>query len=243
MQTPFLPSQRLRDYTNIPFEIFIAVFTILPFFVLAYFYPGLPERVPLFMNLNGEVATWAEKSVLSVFRVPLMAVDTQLLCFLMKYDTVKSVPTVPLATTKEQTEYQKQYVGLNVGLWDWFRCLVVFKMSAASFDTIFLSLDRFKFLARPAFAITAIAALLSIAGALFYCYRLLVLKRRFREKPGEVEIPQPIDARYVCGGVLYFNPSDPALFVSKYIFNFANKWAYVFIACIIAYPLLVFSPM
>jgi len=243
MQTPFLQSQRLRNYTSIPFEIFIAVFSILPFFVLAYFYPKLPERVPLFMNLNGEVATWAEKSVLSVFRVPLMAVDTQLLCFLMKYGSVKSVPTLPLATTKEQTEYQKQSVDLNVGLWDWFRCLVAFKMSAGSLDTIFLSLDQFKFLARPAFAITAIAALLSIAGALFYCYRLLVLKRRFKEKPGDLEIPQALDGRRVHGGVLYFNPSDPALFVRKYVFNFGNKWAYVFIACIIAYPLLVFSPM
>lgn len=241
MQSSFLRSQRLRDYTDIPFEVFIAVFSILPFFVLAYFYPMLPERVPLFMNLNGEVAVWAEKGVLSVFRVPLMAVDTQLVCLLMKYGTVKSKTIVPLETAKEQAGYEKQYVSLNVGLWDWFRCLVAFKMSAASLDTIFLSLDRFKFLSRPAFAITAIAALLSITGGLFYGYRLLVLKRKFRGEPGDEKIQQPIGARHVYGGVFYFNPSDSALFVSKYIFNFANKWAWVFIACIIVYPLLVFS--
>ena len=243
MRTPIPHSQRLGDYTNIPFEIFIAVFSILPFFVLAYFYPMLPERVPLFMNLSGEVAVWAEKSTLSVFRVPLMAVDTQLVCFLMKYGTVKSGTIVRLETAREQTDYQKQYVSLNVGLWDWFRCLVAFKMSAASLDTIFLSIERFKFLSRPAFAITAIAALLSIAGALFYGYRLLVLKRKSREKREDVKTQQPIDVRHVYGGVFYFNPSDPAFFVSKYIFNFANKWAWVFIACIVAYPLLVFLPM
>ena len=243
MQTPAPQSQRLRDYTNIPFEIFIGVFSLLPFFVLSYFYPVLPERVPLFMNLNGEVAVWAEKSVLSVFRVPLMAIDTQLVCLLMKYGTVKSETIWPLETAKEQTEYQKQYVSLNIGVWDWFRCLVAFKMSAASLDTIFLSLDQFKFLSRPAFIITALAALLSIAGGVFYGYRLLVLKRKWREKLGDVKIQKPIDVRQVYGGVVYFNPSDPTLFVRKYIFIFANKWAYVFIACIIAYPLLVFSPM
>ena len=43
-------------------------------------------------------------------------------------------------------------------------------------------------------------------------------------------------------GFLYFNSSDPALFVSKYIFNFANKWAWIFIACVITYPLLLFLP-
>jgi uncharacterized membrane protein len=242
MRTPVPHSQRLSAYTNTSFETFIVVFSILPFFVLAYFYPMLPERVPLFMNLSGEVAVWGEKSVLSVFRVPLMAVDTQLVCFLMKYGTVKSATIVSLETTKEQTDYQKQYLGLNVGLWDWFRCLVAFKMSAASLDTIFLSLDRFKFLARPAFAITASAALLSVVGALYSGYRLLVLKRKSREKPGDVITQKPIDMRYVYGGVLYFNPSDSAFFVSKYIFNFANKWAWVFIACIVAYPLLVFLP-
>src|SRR6185295_13872914 len=81
----------IRDYTSIPFEICIAVLTILPFFVLAYFYPVLPDRVPLFMSLNGEVVEWAEKSVISVFRVPLMAVVMQTVCVLMKYGTIQSV--------------------------------------------------------------------------------------------------------------------------------------------------------
>jgi uncharacterized membrane protein len=241
MRTTDLPSQRLRDYTNIPFEIFIVVFSVLPFFVLAYFYPTLPEHMPLFMKLNGEVAVWANKSLLSVFRVPLMALDTQLVCLLMKYGTVKSAAIVPLKPKPELMEHHKQYVGLNVGLWDWFRCLVAVKMSAASLDTIFLSLDQFKFLSRPAFAITAIAALLSIAGALYYGYRLLVLRPKLHEELAEIKLQNPIDARHVYAGLLYFNPSDPALFVNKYIFNFANKWAYVFIAGIIAYPLLVFS--
>ena len=243
MQTLFLQSQRLRDYTSVPFEIFIVVFSILPFLVLAYFYPALPERVPLFLNLSGEVAVWAEKSVLSVFRVPLMAVDTQLICWLMKYGTVQSETAAPLDIGKEQAELRKQYVGLNVGLWDWFRCLVAFKMSAASLDTIFLSLERFKFLSHPAFAITAIAALLSIAGALFYGYRLLVVRREMRERFGEVRLQKPIDARRVYLRVVYFDPSDSALFVSKYIFNFANKWVWVFVACLITYPLIVFSAM
>jgi uncharacterized membrane protein len=170
-----------------------------------------------------------------------MAVDTQLICLLMKYGTVQSETVTPGDIAP--AELRKQYLSLNVGLWDWFRCLVAFKMSAASLDTIFLSLARFKFLSRPAFAITAIAALLSIAGALFYGYRLLVVRREMREKFGDAKLQKPIDARRVYGGVLYFNPTDSALFVSKHIFNFANKWAWVFIACLIAYPLLVFSPL
>ena len=243
MKATVLQSQRLRDYTNIPFEIFIAAFSILPFFVLAYFYTALPERIPLFLNLGGEVAVWGEKNLLSVFRVPLMAVDTQLVCLLMKYSTVKSETIVPLETAREQAEYQKQFINLNTGIWDWLRCLVAFKMSAASLDTIFLSLERFKFLSRPAYTVTAIAALLSVVGGLFYGYRLFVLKRKARQKSGDIKTRTPVDARHVYGGLLYFNPSDSTLFVSKYIFNFANIWVWVLIACVIAYPFLVFLPM
>jgi uncharacterized membrane protein len=89
MQTSSPPSRRLRDYSNLPFEIFIAVFTIVPFLVLSYFYPALPERVPLFLNLRGDVETWAEKTALSVFRIPLMAAVTQVVCLLMKYGVVQ----------------------------------------------------------------------------------------------------------------------------------------------------------
>jgi uncharacterized membrane protein len=242
MQTSSPRSRRLRDYTNIPFEIFIAAFSILPFFVLAYFYSALPDRVPLFMKLNGEVAVWAEKSLLSVFRVPLMAVVTQLVCLLMKYGTMQSTAVAPLDIATEQTKLQKQYLSLNAGLWDWFRWTVAFKMSAESLDTIFLSLERFNFLSRPAFITTAFAAALGVAGALRYGYRLLVARREMKEKFVDTRVRKRVEVRYVYGGVLYFNPSDSSLFVSKYIFNFANKWAWVFIASIIAYPLLVFLP-
>jgi uncharacterized membrane protein len=242
MQTSSTQSRRLRAHTNVPFEVFIAAFSILPFLVLAYFYPALPDRVPLFMNLNGEVAVWAGKSPLSVFRVPLMAVVTQVVCWLMKYGTGQSAAVAPLEIATEQTDLREQYLSLNARLWDWFRWTVAFKMSAESLNTIFLSLERFKFLSRPVFITAAIAAALGVAGALFYGYRLLVVRREMKEKFAGAEVPRLIDARHVYGGVLYFNPSDPSLFVSRYIFNFANKWVWVLIGSIIAYPLLVFLP-
>ena|ERR1041385_457910 len=222
------PSQirPLRELTNVKFEIFVVAFTILPFFVLAYFYSLLPERVPQFLTLTGEVETWATKSLGSVFRVPLMAVVTQILLLLMRYGGA-------------QAKVPEQYLRLNAGLWDWFRWTVAFKMSAESVDTIFLSLARFKFLARPTFVITAMASLIGVAGALFYLYRLLVVRRELKTKFGN---EASVDTRYVYGRVLYFNPSDPALFVNKYLFNFANKCAWIFIACVVTYPLLVFLP-
>src|SRR3712207_6770886 len=80
----------LRDYTSAPFEVFVAAFTFLPIVALAYFYGALPGRVPLFMKLNGEVWVWGEKSWMTVLRVPLMALVTQVFCLLMKYGVARA---------------------------------------------------------------------------------------------------------------------------------------------------------
>ena len=232
-------TQPLREHTNSKFEIFIVALTILPFFVLAYFYSLLPEQVPQFLTLTGEVETWTAKSARSVFRVPLLAVLMQTVFVLMKYGTLQSAC---FDVSSEQAKLQQHYLRLNAGLWDWFRWTAAFKMIAESLSTIFYSLERFKFIARPVFVITAIVSLTGGAGALSYLYRLLVVRRDMKAKFGDEQVQKPVDVRRVYGRVLYFNPSDPALFVRKYIFNFANKWAWIFIACVIGYPLLVFLP-
>lgn len=113
-------------------------------------------------------------------------------------------------------------------------------MSAESLQIIFLGVQKFDFLSRPTFIVTAIAALVGVGGALVYFYRLLVVTREMKGRFGILE--KPVDTRRVYGGVFYFNRFDSALFVRKYGFNFANVWSWVFIACIIAYPLLVFLP-
>lgn len=242
MQTSSRQSRRLRDYTRIPFELFIGIFTLLPFLVLAYFYAALPERVPLYLNLHGEVSTWTQKSALSVFRVPLMAVVLQVVCLLMKYGTLQFTAVAPLEIDVAQTKLERDYLGANASLWDWLRWAIACKMIAESLDTIFLSLERFKFLSRPAFITSALAAALGVAGALFYGYRLLAVRRKLKRKLVDGKVAEPVDARDVYGGIFYFNPSDSALFVSRHVFNFGNKWAWVFIACILAYPFLAFWP-
>lgn len=242
MRAPSPQSPRLGEYTVTSVEIFVAAFTVLPFLVLAYFYPALPERVPLFMNLNGEVAVWGGKSWLSVFRVALMAAVTQVVCLLMKYSALQSEVALPAADADDYARLYKQSAILSSGLWDWLRCIAALKMSAATLDTVFLSIERFKTLSKPAFVITFAVALLSIPVALYYGYRLFVLKREISERFGHTINRKPVDAGRVYGAVFYFNPSDSALFVSRYVFNFANVRAWVFIACIIAYALLVFSP-
>ena len=229
-----------RDYTNLPLEIFVVSLTILPFFMLAYFYSALPERVPLFINLSGEVTEWGEKSVLAVFRVPLLAIIMQVVCLLMKYETIRLNALASLATA--HSRLQERYLSFSTRMWDWLRWTIAVKMLAESVHTIFLSIAKFNFLAQPTFIITAVATLIGAAGALFYLYRLLVAGREMKKQGPDGNGRTPVDKRRVYAGAFYFNRSDSALFVSRYGFNFANVRAWLFIACVIAYPLLVFLP-
>jgi hypothetical protein len=46
---------RFRAYTFLPLEVFIAVLSFGPILVLLYFYRALPDQIPVFLNLRGEV--------------------------------------------------------------------------------------------------------------------------------------------------------------------------------------------
>jgi uncharacterized membrane protein len=127
-------------------------------------------------------------------------------------------------------------------MWDWLRLAAAVKMFASSLDTVFIGVERFKPFARPAYAVAASAALLGVAGALLYGYRLLAARRAAGEAPEVVEARGASDERRVYAGLFYFDPSDPALFARKHLLNLGNKWAWALAASVAAYPLLVFMP-
>lgn len=50
--------------------------------MLIYFYPLLPELVPEYLNLDGEVIVWGRKGFASVFPLPVIQLWQQVgLCF------------------------------------------------------------------------------------------------------------------------------------------------------------------
>lgn len=226
-------SPSLRRYSNVLIEILVVSLTFLPIVILGWFYRQLDDQIPVFLNLSGEVEVWAPKSIASVFRVPAMAIDLQLICLLMKYGGVKFK-----GSTVRDERRQEEITKLAARLWDWLRCLVAIKMAAASIEIVFTSVARLNFLARSAWLLTWAAAIIAILVASRYGYRLWRLMRAQKQQDIKVSPAR----EHSIGGVLYFNRKDPSLFVNGYLFNFGNKWVYLLIACLLGYPLLVFLP-
>ncbi len=229
-------------HLNIPFELLICVITVVPILILIYWYPALPDQIPAFRNLRGEVVFWARKSFLSVFRLPAMGIVLLFLCLLMKYSLLQSKVTLPAENTDRYLSYRQESISINMKLWDWLRFLVAFKQIGASLIIVFLSFERFRSLATAYTVASLIATVLAAGGALYCGYRLLIVKREMKKFFGSSYAQRHIDAAHIYGGVVYYNPADPSIFVSKYLLNFANKWSYALIVCLIAYPLLVFMP-
>jgi uncharacterized membrane protein len=233
----------LSDYTSIPVEILVVTLSLAPILVLIYFYPVLPERIPVFLNLHGEVEKWAAKSVASVFRVPAMAIDLQLICLLMKYAVVRSQLSVSDIHAEAFWQYQDCMTSLTSGLWDLLRSFVAIKMCAESMSILFLSDNHLHYLKIAVWAIPWIAAILSVVGAVVYGFRLLGAKRNMKKSTGQAHFEKEVDNAHLLAGLIYYNPNDPAPLAGKYLFNFANKYVYALFACLLAYPLLVFFPV
>jgi uncharacterized membrane protein len=236
-------SPRLRDYTNLPFEIFIASFTVLPILVLIYFYPLLPERVPEYLNLHGEVEVWGQRGFASVFRLPLMAIDLQVLCLLTRYGAWQGNLVQPAEDSQALANYRRESLKLSVSLFDWLRAFIAIKLGASSLEVIFFSIERFHFLTTITRVTSWAASILGATGAVFYGYRLLMLNRKLKEVSGHANIRRQTDSSHLHGGIFYYNTEDPSWFTDKYLPNFGNRWVYVFMACLLCLPLLMFWPM
>jgi hypothetical protein len=169
-----------------------------------------------------------------------MAVDMQMLCLLMKYGLWQGAVAQPVQAAETLTI---ESLRLSSRLWDWFRALIAFKLGASSLEVIFLTNDRLHSLATAMRTISWAAAILGIIGFGFYVYRLIPVNRKLRQMCAGYELSGRNQSTHLRAGIFYFNPWDPSLFVKKYGLNFANKWAYVFLTCLVCLPLLMFLPM
>ena len=233
---------QFHDHTNIGLELIIVALTLLAFLPLMFFYSSLPERIPEYLNLNGDVAVWGRKNVFSIFRLPLMALDLQMVCVLMKYGMWQGSQNRNVEEREPSATYRKDLIKFSLNLWDWFRAFIAIKLGASSIEIIFYSIERFHSLTILTRITSWAASVLGIAGAAFYSYRLLAVNRKLKEVDGNSGIPRA-RSRQNSPGIFYYNPDDPSWFSDRYSPNFANKWLYLFLACLLCLPVLMFLPM
>lgn len=182
-------------------------------------WPRIPERVPIHFGASGLPDGWAEKSVASVFLVPILGLvmavvlgaSTALVSFVR--DATRTVVTA--------------YMG-GIALIVQAMLLV---LGSRSLD---VALGLREGLGPSPWVFLALLLVWTFGGLVWIALRTRTM-----------QLAAPVaDDRFWKAGLIYVNRDDPSLVVPKrfgigYTLNFGNRWAWVTLALLLGGPLLV----
>ena len=238
-------TRRLGDYTLPWVEVCVVLFTLAAFGVLGYFYPRLPEMLPVHWNAAGEVDRWARKSLSSVFFLSALGLYMQVVFFVLKRDLVQAKMTLPATNTEEYLRGKERFLAANIRLIDLVRAVIAALFFAISWLMVVTSLPEFK-----RFETAVQAAVLSSVGVMlvgvgYFLWRMVAVNRELDELTGEEYVQRATEEEHWRhGGLTYYNPEDPALVVEKltgigYTLNLAHRAVRYRLALMAGIPLFV----
>lgn len=135
------------------FTILSVIITISPFVLLPVFYDNIPQEVAIFVDMKGNPILMMDKSFFSVFRLPLMGIMTQIICF-----TMFSV----------KLEYERER---NQTLWLTVSFLAALKMSLTSMEVLIYDNVEMLNIVRAIILIVVCIAVVSIVFNVYSLYK------------------------------------------------------------------------
>lgn len=240
-----LRRRHLSEYTNIYLEGAVLLLTVIPSLFLIYYYPQLPEKIPVHWDWRGRPDEWARKSFGTVFFLSVMLIYLQGLFLLVKHGLLTVKMTLPGERTEEYLRGKERFLDTTMKLMDWVRVLVATMMSALLLNLVFSSVEHLRHLTPVAVLIDSISTFLLLASCVYFIIRLVRIDRALKRTAGRVYVQRGRDAaHWYAGGLFYYNPDDPSLFVEKmvgfgYTFNMANRLVYLYLAYILLLPLII----
>jgi len=223
----------------------VGVLTIAPFVLLAAVYSELPDPMPVHFDIRFEPDGWAAKGFRSVFAVPIIGLYVQGLFLLVKHGLVGAGAAISASAGDPWSQAKAEQVRANVGLIDWIRVIEAVLMAALVGGMMATAIPRFRPYASLAAVAAAVAGVALVVALVYWIARLVSLKRKIAGLPAPAgAAPDRDEANWRGGGLFYYNPSDPALFVEKrigvgYTFNFGNRRAFLYLAYIVGLPILI----
>ena len=238
-------TRRLGEYTLPWVEACAVLLTLTAFGVLGYFYPRLPETLPIHWNAAGEVDKWARKSLSSVFFLPALGVYLQVVFFVLKRDLVQAKMTLPATNTEEYLRGKERFLAANMGLIDLVRALIAGLFFAISWLTVVTSLPEFRRFETAVQAAVLSSVGVMLVGTVYFLWRMVAVNRGLDELTGEEYVQRATEEEHWRhGGLTYYNPEDPALVVEKltglgYTLNLAHRAVWYRLALMLGIPLFV----
>jgi uncharacterized membrane protein len=244
-----LKQRHLSDYTNLALEAAIVLLTAAPVLLLVYYYPQLPERIPTHWNWRGEPDGWTRKSYFSVFTLGAVLVFMQGLLLFVKQGLLGVKMTLPAEHTESYLRLKEEMLDMTVKFMDWMRLLLCVLLGSLTANVAFTAVESLRFLSKYVTVAGLASGALMFAATAFAIYSFYKIDQRLKTEAGRVYVQRRRDAaHWYMGGLVYFNREDPAVWVEKlvgwgYTFNMGNPWVYLYLAIMVAVPLLLILPL
>lgn len=235
LATPLKP-RYLSDFSNLWIEVAIGLLTVTPFAILIFYYPHLPDVVPIHWNVTGEADRWAKKDFSSVFFLPLLTAFLQVFLIILKQDIIQARFRVPAEQAEQILSLKEISLQANVGMIDWCRLICGVLLGTVSLLILSPIVDESVSSFLNIFTWTSLVLLLS--GIAFYLYRMILTNREIKSLTGQVTFQTADEMDGWSNGLFYYNPADTAFMVEKpggmgYTINFAHRRAILYLALII----------
>ncbi|MBP2071768.1 DUF1648 domain-containing protein [Thermoanaerobacterium butyriciformans] len=213
-----------------------AAIIILTLVVGIYMYPNIPQRIPMHFNFRGEADSFAKKSIMSVFSISIV----QLIMTILMFVSYKMIELAKQQIDPSDPELSKEKNLKFRRIWSGFVVFVSTLINAILMGTAFIVYGVIRdwqskiaiFSILPGLIIAIAAIVISVMTG--QGGERIKIDRE-NDKPSSVDRD---DDRYWKGGLIYYNPDDPALFVEKrfgvgWTVNFARPSIWVGIIVLI----------
>ena len=238
-----LQVRRLSDYTNMVVEILLLFLLVAPILLLIFFYPQLPDQIPVHWNVAMQPDRWLTKSAGVVALLPFTAFWSQGLILFIKISVLRAKMPLPAQHTAQYLAVKEQSIKMTMRFFDGMRLLLAVLFGCISLVIIFSSLPALKPLERLSALVIWACVPVFILGLIYFVVRARRLNDQLTALAGN-SMPSADDDRGWYGSLFYYNPRDPALFVQKqigigYTLNFAHKQALYVMAYLVGGSLLI----
>jgi uncharacterized membrane protein len=152
--------------------------------------------------------------------------------------------TLPVEHAEEYLKLKEGFLGTTMKMMDSLRLLLAVLMSLLCFSVVITTIGP------PSMMFIVTVIILSITAAMFaVCiyrtFQMIKITMQLKATTGRSYVQRQADAEHwLWGGLVYFNPDDPALWVEKmvgigYTVNLGNKRAYLYLGYIALLPILI----
>lgn len=233
-----LRPRRLAQYTHWAFEAAVVILGVAALAALASRYPTLPGRIPQWVDAEGRVTEWARKSFSLVFSTPILLIAAQGWILLIKHARVQAPLRLPAERAGEYLRHNEAAIRLDMNFMDLCRGMCLGGVVAFTWGFIVMPAEEVHLIPPGASAapnlFLAVLCAVWLAGFFYYLHRTRVINRKLRpvEAP-DVALKPPDNSGFYAGGLIYYNPDDPARVVKgprSFTLNWANQWSYIYLA-------------